>query len=135
MARTDHHHAPAGGSTLFDDAHLLEQPGRRASGNYTITAQVTNEEFKSGEATASVTVSDVAPQSPAADLNLSEPGATGGDTVSLGGQFTDPAVFGGTPSQSTGATDPRPPSSSSSSARSPYRPRRASIPIQQRINI
>ncbi len=51
---------------------------------------MTNEAGKLGHASTAVTVSNVPPQFTAADLSLSEPAATEGDTVTLTGQFTDP---------------------------------------------
>ena len=44
---------------------------------------MTNENDKVGHASASVTVNNVAPQFTAADLSLSEPIATEGDTITL----------------------------------------------------
>ena len=82
------------GDDSFSESHTyINSPPGVSSGSYKITAQVTNEEYKTGQASTSVTVSDVAPHFTAADLSLSEPNATGGDTITLGGQFTDPATF------------------------------------------
>ena len=84
---------------LFQNAFSAQHtytssPPGTTSGSYVISADVTNEEFKSGHAATSVTVSDVAPAFTAADLHLSEPAATGGDTITLSGRFTDLAQFG-----------------------------------------
>ena len=71
----------------------LNNPPGVAAGSYLINATVStagNNEV--GQAFASVTVSNVAPQFTAADLSLSETTATEGDTVALNGQFTDPGT-------------------------------------------
>ncbi|MHB1557348.1 MAG: beta strand repeat-containing protein, partial [Isosphaeraceae bacterium] len=69
--------------------YLNNRPGV-ASQAYAITAQVTNEEYRTGSASAVVTVNAVAPQLTPSDLALSESVATEGDTVTLAGSFTDP---------------------------------------------
>ena len=84
----------APGVYTFDTSHqYLNQPPGVPSGSFTIDASVTNEEYKVGYATASVVVNNVAPQFTAADLSLSEPVATEGDTITLDGQFTDPGTL------------------------------------------
>ncbi len=75
----------------FSTPHTyLNNPAGMSLKSYAILAQVTNEEYKGGNASASITVSDVSPQFVAADLSLSEPVATEGDTVNLVGNFIDP---------------------------------------------
>ena len=54
---------------------------------------MTNEEGKAGTASTSLIVNKVPPLFTAADMSLSEPVATGGDTITLNGQFTDPGTL------------------------------------------
>ena len=79
----------------FSTPHTyLNNPPGVASGSYPVTAQVTNAQSQTGQASASVTVSNVSPQFTAADLSLSESTATEGDTVTLSGTFTlDPGTL------------------------------------------
>ncbi len=84
----------APGVYTFDTSHqYLNQPAGVQSGSFPIDATVTNEEFKEGSTATSVVVNNVAPQFTAADLTLSEPVATEGDTITLSGQFTDPGTL------------------------------------------
>ena len=83
--------ALAAGQDTFSTTHAyLNNPAGVGSENYTIVGSVTNENGQVGYASASVTVSKVAPQFTAADLSLSETTANEGDTITLSGQFTDP---------------------------------------------
>ncbi len=83
--------ALAAGQDTFSTTHAyLNNPAGVGSEDYTIVGSVTNENGQVGYASASVTVSKVAPQLAAADLSLSETTANEGDTITLGGQFTDP---------------------------------------------
>ena len=83
--------ALAAGQNAFSTSHAyLNNPAGVGSENYTIVGSVTNENGLVGYASASVTVSKVAPQLTAADLSLSETTANEGDTITLSGQFTDP---------------------------------------------
>jgi Ca2+-binding RTX toxin-like protein len=84
---------PAGTYTFSTPHTYLNNPPGAPSGSYTIRAQVTNQQNQIGQASASVSVSNVAPQFTAADLSLSESTATEGDTVTLNGQFTDPGTI------------------------------------------
>jgi len=81
----------APGVLTFSTSHTyLNNPAGVASKQYAINASVTNEYYKVGFASASVTVNKVAPQFTAADLHLSKSIANEGDTITLGGRFTDP---------------------------------------------
>ena len=82
------------GVYAFSTPHTyLNNPPGVASGSYPVSAQVTNAQNQIGQASASVTVSNVSPQFTAADLSLSESTATEGDTVTLNGTFTDPGML------------------------------------------
>ncbi len=79
------------GQDTFSTIHTyLSNPAGVESENYTIVASATNQNDEAGYASASVTVSKVAPQFTAADLTLSATTANEGDTITLSGQFTDP---------------------------------------------
>ncbi len=84
---------PAGTFTFSTPHTYLNNPPGVASGSFAVSAQVTNQQGQIGQASASVTVSNVAPQFTAADLSLSEPTATEGDTITLNGRFTDPGTL------------------------------------------
>ncbi len=89
---SDHDRAP-GGQDAFSTPHTyLNNPPGVGSENFPINAR-TNQHNQTGHASASVTVSNVAPQFTAADLSLSKSTATEGDTVTLNGQFTDPGTI------------------------------------------
>ena len=84
---------PPGDDTFSAPHTYLNPPPGTASGSFAINASVTNEEGKAGTASTSIIVNKVPPQFTAADMSLSQPVATGGDTTTLGGQFTDPGTL------------------------------------------
>ncbi len=88
---------PPGVDTFSTSHTYLNIPYGMTSAVYTIQAQVTNEEGKTGTASASVTVTDSGPQISASDLSVTDQsGQTSvyeGDTVTLSGQFTDPGTL------------------------------------------
>ncbi len=84
---------PPGDDTFSAPHTYLNSPPGTASGSFAINASVTNEEGKAGTASTSIIVNKVPPQFTAADMSLSEPVATGGDTITLDGQFTDPGTL------------------------------------------
>ena len=82
------------GHDTFSTTHTyLNNPAGEASGEYTISASVINEEEKSGSASTEVTVSNVSPQFSSGDLHLSSAAIVEGGTVTLNGSFTDPGTL------------------------------------------
>jgi Ca2+-binding RTX toxin-like protein len=84
---------PHGQLTFMAPHTYLNNPAGVASGSFAIKASVTDEDGKTGTATTSVTVANLAPNFTSADLLLSESTAFENDTVSLNGQFIDPGTL------------------------------------------
>ncbi len=84
---------PPGVVTFATPHRYANNPAAASSGQYKIDASVTNEIYKIGRASTSVTVSNVAPLFTSADLSLSEPVASENDTITLNGQFSDPGAL------------------------------------------
>ncbi len=84
---------PPGDDTFSTSHTYLNNPPGVASGEYTISASVINEEEKSGNASTEVTVSNVAPRFGSGDLRLSSSAIAEGGTVTLNGSFTDPGTL------------------------------------------
>ena len=81
---------PAGQDTFSTTHTYLNNPAGVESENFTVVGSVTGQNGLVGYASASVTVSKVAPEITAADLGLSATTVNEGDTITLVGQFTDP---------------------------------------------
>ncbi len=84
---------PPGADTFSLPHTYLNNPAGASSGGVTINARVTDEDGKTGTASTSVTVANVAPQFTASDLSLSEPIALENDTVTVNGHFFDPGTL------------------------------------------
>ena len=81
---------PVGQDTFSTTHTYLNNPAGVESENFTVVGSVTGQNGLVGYASASVTVSKVAPEITAADLGLSATTVNEGDTITLVGQFTDP---------------------------------------------
>ncbi len=124
------------GVDTFSTTHTyLNNPPGVSSGEYTISASVTNDEEKTGTASAEVLVSNVAPQFTSADLVLSQGEIYEGSSVTLDGSFKDPGTLDPHTVTIDWGTARRRLRYWDCWARSRGPRRRGSTPIRHRINI
>ena len=71
----------------------MNNPPEVSSGNHSIVATVTNDEGKTSSTSATVTVSNVAPEFTSGSPQLSSSTIDEGGTVTLSGEFTDPGTL------------------------------------------